>query len=472
MTPADSRVVPCPSGVGPSLLPAEGGPTSLLARFVAEHKCEQVPEPVLHAARRALVDHIGVAVAGSSDEAARRAQQAIAASERGGGATVVGAHKRVSPPFAAFLNAFASHVLDLDDVYNPPGTTVHGSCSVWPAILAVADDRPVTGRDALASFALGFEVETRVGHAAGQTHYDAGWHVTGTSGHVGAAAAAARTMGLGHKQVEHAIAAGATQAAGLRIMAGSDLKSMHPGKAAMDGVLAATLVEHGLSASAQALEGDFGYLAVMSDDPSPDRISVGLGETWNLTHNGYKLYPSGSLTHPMIDGVIDLVTENDIAPGNVTVIDIRVSPPAARFTDRPRPTTSMQAKFSLRHCAAAAVIFRRVGTDELSEEVLARTDVIALRDRVKVVADAALGKQDADVELTLASGQTLSTQVRGNRGTPSAPLDDDELGAKFRELVEPVLGTERTERLLATCWRVDELPDVSVLLAQTVPADG
>jgi 2-methylcitrate dehydratase PrpD len=380
---------------------------------------------------------------------------------------------RVSAPFAAFLNAFASHVLDLDDVYNPPGTTVHGSCSVWPAILAVADTRPVTGRDALASFALGFEVETRVGQAAGQTHYDAGWHVTGTSGHVGAAAAAARTMGLGRKQVEHAIAAGATQAAGLRIMAGSDLKSMHPGKAAMDGVLAATLVEHGLGASPKALEGDYGYLAVMSTDPAPDRISEGLGETWNLTDNGYKLYPSGSLTHPMIDGVIALVAENDLAPGDVTVIDVRVAPPAARFTDLPRPTTRMQAKFSLRHCAAAAVIFRRVGTDELADTVLARPDVIELRDRVKVVADAALGKQDADVELTLASGRTLSTRVRGNRGTPVAPLDDDELDAKFRELVGPILGTERTEQLLATCWRIDELPDVSVLLTQTVPgADG
>ena len=448
----------------------ETDPTSQLAKFVAEHDCAKIPETVLHAARRALVDHIGVTVAGSSDEAARRARRAIASTENSGGATVVGAKKRVSPPFAAFLNAFASHVLDLDDVYNPPGTTVHGSCSVWPAILAVADDRPVTGRDALASFALGFEVETRVGHAAGQTHYDAGWHVTGTSGHVGAAAAAARTMGLGHKQVEHAIAAGATQAAGLRIMAGSDLKSMHPGKAAMDGVLAATLVEQGLTASPKALEGDFGYLAVMSAEPAPDRISTGLGETWNLTGNGYKLYPSGSLTHPMIDGVIDLVTENDVAPGDVTVIDIRVAPPAARFTDMPKPTTSMQAKFSLRHCAAAAVIFRRVGTDELAPEVLARPDVVELRDRVKVVADSALGKQDADVELTLVSGRTLAIEVRGNRGTPAAPLDDDELGAKFRELVEPVLGPERTERLLATCWRVDELPDVSVLLSQTVPA--
>ncbi|MGY4654584.1 MmgE/PrpD family protein [Mycobacterium sp. URHB0021] len=443
--------------------------TSVLATFVTEQECEQIPEPVMHAARRALVDHIGVTVAGSADDATRRARAAIAASGSGGSATVVGSRMRVAAPFAAFLNAFASHVLDLDDVYNPPGTTVHGSCSVWPAILAVADNRPVSGRDALASFALGFEVETRVAHAAGQTHYDAGWHVTGTSGHVGAAAAAARTMGLDREQVEHAMAAGATQAAGLRIMAGSDLKSMHPGKAAMDGVLAATLVEHRLTASPRVLEGDFGYLAVMSTDPAPDRISTGLGETWNLTSNGHKLYPSGSLTHPMVDGVIALVAGEDVAAGEVTVIDVRVSPPAARFTDLPRPGTPMQAKFSLRHCAAAAVVFRRLGTEELSREVLGRPDVVDLRDRVKVVTDPALGKQDADVEITLASGRTLSTQVRGNRGTPAAPLDDDELGAKFRELVGPVLGAERTERLLAACWQVDELADVSVLLGQTVP---
>lgn len=130
----------------------------------------------------------------------------------------------------------------------------------------------------------------------------------------------------------------------------------------------------------------------------------------------------------------------------------------------------MQAKFSLRHCAAAAVVFRRLGTSELAAEVLVRPDVIDLRDKVKVVTDPALGKQDADVEITLASGRTLSTEVRGNRGTPSAPLDDDELNMKFLELVGPVLGDERAERLLATCWLVDELPDVSVLLAQTVPA--
>ena len=453
-----------------------GSPTTLLARFVAELPGDQIPEAVMHAARRALVDHIGVTVAGSADDATQRARSALSSSENNGSATVVGTRMRATAPYAAFLNAFASHVLDLDDVYNPPGTTVHGSCSVWPAILAVADTlagttQSVTGRAALATFALGFEVETRVAHAAGQTHYDAGWHVTGTSGHVGAAAAAARTLGLDADKIEHAIAAGATQAAGLRVMAGSDLKSMHPGKAAMDGVLAACLVEQRLTASANALEGDFGYLAVMSADPAPEKIGSGLGETWNITANGYKLYPSGSLTHPMIDGVIALVTGQNVAPEDVTAVEVRVSPPAARFTDLRRPATRMQAKFSLRHCAAAAVAFRRVGTEELDEVVLTRPDVLKLRDRVKVVADPALGKQDADVELVLASGQTLTTEVRGNRGTPAAPLADDELSAKFRDLVGPVLGSERTEVLLSTCWNVDQLDDVSVLLAQTVPLD-
>ncbi|OBF28359.1 hypothetical protein A5724_28600 [Mycobacterium sp. ACS1612] len=448
------------------------GPTSALAAFVAQQQPGQIPDAVTHAARRALVDHIGVTVAGSADDATRRARDAIAASEKGGSATVVGTRMRVSPPFAAFLNAFASHVLDLDDVYNPPGTTVHGSCSVWPAILAVADDRPVSGLDALTSFALGFEVETRVAHAAGQTHYDAGWHVTGTSGHVGSAAAAARTMGCNGEQIEHAMAAGATQAAGLRIMAGSDLKSMHPGKAAMDGVLAATLAAHHLTASPKVLEGDFGYLAVMSAAPAPEKITAQLGESWNLTSNGHKLYPSGSLTHPMVDGVIALVTENDVAADDVNVINVRVSPPAARFTDLPQPATPMQAKFSLRHCAAAAVVFRRLGNDELAAEILARPDVVDLRDRVKVVSDPAIGKQDADVEITLASGRTLATEVRGNRGTAAAPLSDDELSAKFRELVTPVLAAQRAERLLDNCWHVDELDDVSVLLKQTVPADG
>ncbi|WNG86331.1 hypothetical protein C6A87_021075 [Mycobacterium sp. ITM-2016-00317] len=140
-----------------------------------------------------------------------------------------------------------------------------------------------------------------------------------------------------------------------------------------------------------------------------------------------------------------------------------VSRPAARFTDLRRPTSRTQAKCSLRHCAAAAVTCGRVGTDELEEAALTRKDLVGLRDRVKIVADPALGKQDADLEIVLASGQTLSTEIRDNRGTPAAPLGDDELGTKFLSLVVPVLGSARAEALLEECWRFDESTDASTL---------
>ena len=442
------------------------GPSARLARFVGDLTPQSVPEGVMHEARRALVDHLGVAVAGSAEKVTQRAREAVGSYDAATTATVVGTPMRSSAPGAAFLNAFSAHVLDLDDVYNPPGTTVHGSCSVWPAVLSVADTRVVTGEQALTAFVGGFEVETRVAHAAGQAHYDAGWHVTGTSGHVGAAAAAALAMGLAGEEIEHAIAAGATQAAGLRVMAGSDLKSMHPAKAAMDGVLAASLAGHGLAASAGVLEGDFGYLQVLSAQPRADELEQRLGEKWNLAANGYKLYPSGSLTHPAVDGVIDATRGEAVAAHEITGIALAVSVPAERFTDLKDPRTPLQAKFSLRHCAAAAAVFGKLGVDELGEAALEHPEVQRLRELVTVTVDPGLGKQDADVEVTHAD-QRRRQQVRGNRGTPSAPLSDSDLGTKFLELVEPRLGADRARELLEACWHVDGLDDASSLLART-----
>jgi len=374
---------------------------------------------------------------------------------------------RASAPYAAFLNAFASHVLDLDDVYNPPRTTVHGSCSVWPTVFAMSEIATVSGARALTAFVLGFEAETRVAQASGPAHYEAGWHVTGTSGHVGAAAAAAHAAGLDPTATLHAIGAGATQAAGLRVMAGSDLKSLHPAKAAQDGVVSALLARAGLTASTQPLEGSYGYLEVMSSAAEPERLTADLGQTWALSANGHKLYPSGSLTHPMIDGVVALVTHAGTTGADVARIVVSVSPPAARFTDIRDPTTGMQAKFSLTHCAAAAAAFGRVGPDELSTEVVIRHDLAQLRDRVTVMADQEMGKQDAVVEIELVDGRTLRHEVRGNRGTPASPLTDAELEGKFRDLVESRFGDTRVRRLLDACWHVDELADVAEISALT-----
>lgn len=445
----------------------DAGRSEVLARFVSSYERSGIPGLVLHQARRSLVDHLGVLLAGADDPVSRRVQEVVAGFDASTSATVLGTSMRVSAPYAAFLNAFASHVLDLDDVYNPPRTTVHGSCSVWPAIFAMSGIVPVSGARALTAFVLGFESETRVAEATGSAHYDAGWHVTGTAGHVGAAAAAAHAAALDSASTLHAMGAGATQAAGLRVMAGSDLKSLHPAKAAHDGVISALFARAGLTAGAHPLDGSYGYLDVMSSDPAPGLLVSGLGEEWALSANGHKLYPSGSLTHPMIDGVIALVTASGATSVDVVSITARVSPPAARFTDVRDPATGMQAKFSLAHCAAAAAVFGRVGPVELSTEVVRRAELVALRDRVVVVPDETLGKQDAVVELRLHDGRTLRHEVRGNRGTPTSPLTDGELEAKFRDLVEERFGAPVVDRLLDACWHVDQLPDVASISALT-----
>lgn len=444
-----------------------GGHAAVLSDFLVQCRSTALPESVVHHARRALVDHMGVTLAGSTDPVSATARRVVAAVDSSTAATVLGTPMRTSAPFAAFLNAYAAHVLDLDDVYNPPGTTVHGSCSVWPAIFAMAHLIPVTGSTALTSFVLGFEVETRIAHAAGQSHYDAGWHVTGTSGHVGAAAAAASVAGLDATGMRHCLGAGATQAAGLRAMAGSDLKGLHPGKAAQDGVMSALLAQAGLTAGSDTIDGSYGYLDVMSDAPAPERLTEALGETWNLEANGHKLYPSGSLTHPMIDGVVALATEADLHPSQVVTVEALVSGPAARFTDVRDPANGMQAKFSLTHSAAAALIFRRLGLAELEEQVLRDAGVMALRERVSIVMDPTLGKQDAVVDIVLDDGRRLTREVRGNRGTPAAPLTDDELDQKFHSLVGPGFGSEASERILALCWRVDQLDDLTELAASS-----
>lgn len=445
--------------------------SAALARFVATQERAGLPDEVVHEARRALVDHMAVVLAGAGDPTTARVREVVLGTCGSGVATVLGTGTRASAPHAAFANAFASHVLDLDDVYNPPGTTVHGSCSVWPAIFAMAELVPVTGERAITAFVVGFETETRVAHASGQSHYDAGWHVTGTSGHVGAGAAAAHAAMLDEVATGHALGAAATQAAGLRVMAGSDLKSMHPAKAAHDAVLAALLARAGLTAGERPLDGDYGYLDVMSSQPDPAHLDRGLGSSWNLLANGYKLYPSGSLTHPVVDGVIAAVAEEGVTGGRIASLALRVSAPAARFTDLRDPATPMQAKFSLTHCAAAAALYGKLGPAELQPTVLHDPRVVQLRRLITVDADPSLGKQDAVVTIRLAGGEELVRQVRGNRGTPAAPLTDRELDEKFLSLVEPQVGAKSANRVLESCWnleRTDDLRSVAMLTTEVV----
>lgn len=441
--------------------------TRELATFSAAVTTEGLPEAVVHNASRALVDWMAAALAGSTEPAALRVREVVAALGSGGPCAVIGTTLRTSPPFAALANAYASHLLDYDDVYNPSATTIHLGACVWPAVLAIAEARELDGRAATAAYIAGFEVGARVAVAAGPRHYESGWHVTGTAGHLAAAAAAANALGLSAERTVCAFGAAATQAAGIREVYGSDTKAIHPGKAAMDGVLSALLAENSFTSTDTALEGDRGLLRAISPSPDPAQLVEGLGTHWHVLDNGHKLYPSASLTHPAIDAAIAVEGLDD--PADVRSVEVRMAPFAAQVTALRDPTTGAQARFSTAHCVAVAMIRRSARLAEFTDEVVRDPEVTALREKVRVISDDTIGKRACRLTVVRHDRTELRAAVDQNRGTPGNPLQDDDLEDKLVLASDAVLGHRATDLLIKMCWSLGDVSRLADLITLAIP---
>lgn len=437
------------------------GATSELSGFVAGLDAPAIPADVVHQAKRCLIDWLGVTLAGSADPSA--AILGDVSDELGSDrtATVLGTGRRTTLLLAALANGYAAHVLDYDDTYNPARTTVHGCAPVWPVVVGLSEVGQVDGRRALAAFVAGFEAQVRVALAAGPAHYEVGWHVTGTVGHFGAAAAASNLLRLDATQVANALGAAGTQAAGLKGVYGSMGKALHPGKAAMDGLLAAFLARRGFTASTSVLEHERGFLRVLSTDPEPELVTAGLGEEWTLPHNGFKPYACGSLTHPTIEAVIGLREEHRLVPEKIESIQATVSDYVSWVTGKAKPTTGLEGKFSIFHSAAVAAVDGAASIRQFTDNRVNDPVVVGMRDRVSIVVDDDLPKDAATVEIVLTDGGRLTREVLHNKGTPDKPMTDGEIEAKFTDLAVPRIGREATHRLAKMCWRLDECADVA-----------
>jgi 2-methylcitrate dehydratase PrpD len=439
------------------------GITVELSKFVSALGTSQIPEEVLHQSKRCLVDWLGVTLAGSRDPGATLLCEVADDVDAGDQATILGRGRRRSVLWAALINGFMSHVLDYDDTYNPQRTTVHGSAPVWPVVLALGERRPLHGARALTAFVAGFETEVRIALAAGPAHYEEGWHVTGTVGHFGAAAAAASVLGLGPPEVANALGAAGTQAAGLKGVYGSMGKALHPGKAAMDGLLSALLAERGFTASDSIVEAKHGFLSVLSRQPDAERATSGLGAEWTVLDDGFKPYACGSLTHPTIEGVIELRRRHDLDPQQIESIDATVNEYVSWVTAKEQPATGLEAKFSIYHCAAVAALDGGASVAQFEDRRVNDADVVAMRRRVRIVVDESLPKDAAEIAITLDDGRRLDHAVRHNKGTPAKPMSDAEIEAKFLELAEPRVGSDVAGDVVHRCWELERCGDVGAI---------
>ena len=429
--------------------------TRILARYVVESRFESIPATTRHHATRTFVNWLGCAIGGSHHEGMDIALAALAPMAGAAQASVLGRSERLDILHAALLNGISSHMFDFDDTHLK--TVIHPAGPVCSAILALAEHRPVSGEDFVHALVLGVEVECRIGNSVYPNHYDTGWHITGTAGVMGAAAACGKLLGLNEQQMVWALGIAATQSSGLREMFGTMCKPFHPGNAAKNGLMSALLAEKNFTSSNRGIEAPRGFAHVLSTKFDPSEIIDGLGSTFEIDLNTYKPFACGIVIHPIIDACVQLRNEHTLTGDEIESVLAKVHPLVLELTGKKTPQTGLEGKFSVYHSAAAGFIYGAAGEREYSDAVVRDTKVVALRDKVTAVVDSTMHEDQTLVEVRLKDGRTLSKYVEAAIGSLKRPQTDADLEAKFRGLAEDVLPKAQVDKVLGLAWKVGAL---------------
>ncbi len=442
--------------------------TRSLARYVVAAKYEDIPAPVRKEAQRTLLNWMGCAIGGSRHETVDAAIGALTPFSGPAQATILGRRERMDILHAALINGISSHVFDFDDTHLK--TVIHPAGPVASAILALAEHRPVSGTEFVNAMVLGIEVECRIGNAVYPAHYDRGWHITGTAGVFGSAAASGKLLGLTEQQMVWALGLAATQPVGLREMFGSMTKAFHPGRAAQNGLTAALLASRNFTSVDAPIEGKSGWANVLSTKRDYTQITDRLGASYEVTLNTYKPFACGVVVHPAIDACIQLRNQHQLTAAQIERIDLAVHPLVLELTGRKTPQTGLESKFSVYFAAALAIVRGSAGVHDFSD-ANARDPIIAgLRDRVVATIDPSMKEDQVRTRITLKDGRTFDTFVEHVVGSLERPMSDKDLEAKFMALADGVLPAGQARQVIDLCWRVDSSSRVAALAAAAAPA--
>jgi 2-methylcitrate dehydratase PrpD len=443
------------------------GATRELAAYVVSARHESIPQDVRHEAHRALLNYVGCAVGGAREPAVDIAIRTLQPFSGAPTAQVLGRRERFDPLHASLMNGISSHVHDYDDT--TPKNYIHPSSPVASALFAYASTRALSGADFLLAFVLGFEAESRVGNAVYPAHYDAGWHITGTAGVFGAAAAIGKLFGLPEQNMIWALGLAATQAAGLREMFGSMGKAFHPGRSAQSGYLAALLARDGFTSGEQGVEGPRGFAAVQSSAYDLNKVTYRIGSHFDLRENTYKPFPCGIVIHPTIDACIQISRARAIKPQDIAAVRLRVAPLVLDLCNKKDISVGLEGKFSVFHAAAIGLVCGKAGLREFTDDIVNDPDVRAVRAKVTATADPGVAEDAVRVEVELANGERITQIVEHAIGNLGRPMTDRELEEKFRDQATLVLPAPQVAELIALCWSAGDLSDVRKLIAAAVP---
>jgi len=446
-----------------------------LARRSAALRYEHLPADAVHWAKVGILDTVGVTLAGCGEPCAQIVRRLAG---NGGQSVVFGAAERANALDAALVNGVAAHALDFDDMNNTLGG--HPSAPILPALFALADERPVSGRAFIAAFVAGFETECKLGRGVHFHHYTKGWHPTATLGVFGAAAAACHLLRLDEERTAIALAIAASLASGIKANFGTMTKPLHVGHCARNGLYAALLASEGFTANPGVFEHNQGFLDVFNGPGTYDveRILAHWGDPFDIVAPGIavKQYPCCGSTHPALDVMLDLVRRHDLKPANVAHIDAWIHARRLEHTNRPDPQSGLAAKFSVQYCLARALVDGAIRIEQFEGDAWRDGAVRAVLSRVHAAAySTAQFPQDnhygAEVKVTTTDGTVVAGKIDEAAGRTSGnPLSMERLREKFDNCVARALPRSRAPAIADMIDRLDGLADVRSLTALLEPA--
>jgi 2-methylcitrate dehydratase PrpD len=440
--------------------------TRILAEFVANHPSRGWSDAVDHEAHRTFFNWFGCAVGAAHHEAADAAIRALNVMQPAPQATVLGRKERLDMAGAALVNGITSHTFDFDDTHLK--TIIHPAGPVASALLALAEVTGASGRTLIDALVLGIDVACRVGNAMYPDHYDRGWHITGSTGMLGAAAGCARMLGLNADQTQMALGIAASTPVGLREQFGTMTKPFHPGAAARAGLLAALLAREGFTASKRALEAPRGLMQVASTKCDWTEITHELGSRFEISFNTYKPFACGIVIHPAIDACAQLRAAG-VKAEDVERIEIAVHSLVLELTGKKEPKDGLEAKFSVYHGCAAGLLFGEAGEGEFGDHVVTGDAVVNTRRKVVATVDPTIDEAEVRAVAVMKDGSRKSVHVEHAIGSLQRPLTDAQLEAKFSALAAPVLGATALRPLMDAAWQVSAAADVRGWVKLAVP---
>jgi len=440
--------------------------TQILAKFISSHPSKGWDDTVDHEAHRTFMNWVGCAIGAAKHESVQATLAAMQEFQTAEQSSILGRSEKVDMASAALINGISSHTFDFDDTHLK--TIIHPAGPIASAILALGEKIGASGRDLIDALVIGIDVSCRIGNAMYPNHYDRGWHITGSTGTVGAAAACARLLKLSEHQTTMALGIAASQPIGFREQFGTMTKPFHPGGAAKAGLTSALMAKHGFTASLKALEAPRGMIQTVSTKYDWSEITQELGERFEISLNTYKPFACGIVIHPSIDACVQLRNQG-VTADNLERLELKAHSLVLELTGKKTPKDGLEGKFSVYHGCACGIVYGQATEDQYHDEIVQSPEMVALRAKVVATVDNSIDEASADVTAILKDGKKIHVFVEHAIGSVKNPMTDQHLNQKFSNLSVPVIGESQTSSLIAKCWDLKNIQHIKDLLQFAKP---